>query len=30
MVDGHYYCEKMWCYIPVPLMDDKEIEPSFY
>lgn len=29
-VDGHYYGEHMWCYIPVPLMDGKKIEPDCY
>lgn len=30
MVDGHYYGEEMWCYIPVPTMGGKKIEPDCY
>lgn len=30
MVDGHYYGEQMWCYIPVPTLDGKQIEADCY
>lgn len=30
MVDGHYYGEEMWCEIPVPTLDGKELEIDCY
>ena len=30
MVDGHCYGEHMWCEIPVPTMDGKEITENCY
>lgn len=30
MVDGHYYGDEMWCYIPNPILDGKEVEPDSY
>jgi restriction endonuclease S subunit len=29
-IDGHYYGEDMWCEIPVPTLDGKEVEPDCY
>ena len=29
-VDGHYYGENMWCEIPVPTLDGKQIEADCY
>jgi hypothetical protein len=29
-VDGHYYGESMWCEIPVPTLDGKEIGIDCY
>ena len=29
-VDGHYYGESMWCAIPVPTLDGKQIEADCY
>lgn len=29
-IDGHYYGEQMWCYIPVPTMHGKKITPDCY
>ena len=30
LIDGHYYGEEMWCRIPYPFLDGKQIEPSCY
>ena len=29
-VDGHYCGEEMWCEIPVPTMDGKQIDFDYY
>lgn len=31
-IDGYYYCEELWCYIPNPWLPNmtKQVEPSCY
>jgi hypothetical protein len=30
MVNGHYYGEEMWCRIPNPRLEGKEVKPNSY
>jgi hypothetical protein len=30
MVDGHYFGEELWCPIPNPVINGREVEPSSY
>jgi hypothetical protein len=30
MVDGHYFGEEMWCYIPTPTLNGKRVAPDSY
>ncbi len=29
-VDGHHHGEELWCYIPNPYVENKQVEPDSY